>query len=234
MASSSRLLFAHVVAERRISPLPRLPSITLELKGDLSPTLTPAPGAPPPFLSVARKQLVATYPDGSVSAPFVHDMVLRRAYDAVVIIAHFGGKGARHVFLRSCVRPPIALRPIPPAYDGSEWELPAGLVEPGESPAEAAAREIQEELGFTVEASAFAPLGPHTFPASGLIGEHHYYVHVEVDPASRTTPSEDGSPLERHAAIVPVAVDEALECCRAGRLPDAKTELGLRRLAELA
>jgi ADP-ribose pyrophosphatase len=113
------------------------------------------------------------------------------------------------------------------------WELPAGLVEPSEDPAAAAAREIEEELGFVVSASAMQALGPWTFPAPGIIGERHVFFHVEVDPLARGTPSEDGSALERGAAILAIPIGEALEHARQGNIPDAKTELGLRRLAEL-
>jgi ADP-ribose pyrophosphatase len=222
------------VAERRSPLLPRLPSITLEAQADCSPTVTSRPGAPGPFLSIARTELVARYPDGTASEPFVYDMIQRRAYDAVVIVAHYVTAGARRVFLRSCLRPPVALRPLPPAHDGAVWELPAGLIEPGESPTDAAVRELDEELGFSMQAQAFKPLGPLSLPASGLIGEHHYFMHVEVDPTARHTPLEDGSALERHASIIELPLADALEHCRAGSLPDAKTELGLRRLAELA
>ncbi|PRZ41821.1 mutator protein MutT [Antricoccus suffuscus] len=46
-----------------------------------------------------------------------------------------------------------AQRTSPPAAAG-RWELPGGKVEPGESLAQAAVREIQEELGCTVVAGA--------------------------------------------------------------------------------
>jgi ADP-ribose pyrophosphatase len=148
--------------------------------------------------------------------------------------AFYADKGVRYVFLRSAVRPPCALRSIAPAHDGGLWELPAGLVEPGESPAGAAARELGEELGFAVAPGAMRPLGEWTFPAPGIIGERHVFLAVEVDPRKRALPTEDGSPLERAAAIVALPVEEAIEHCRRGDIRDAKTELGLRRLAEIA
>lgn len=183
-------------------------------------------------MNVRRLDLVARYPDGTASAPFPYDVGARAALDAVVMAAHYLEGGVRFVYLRSAVRPPCALRPIAPAHDGSLWELPAGLVEPGEDPAEAAAREVGEELGFAVRAAQMQPLGPWTFPSPGIIGERHVFFHVEVDPRTRATPTEDGSALERGASIVAVPVGDALEYARAGRLPDAKTELALRRLAE--
>ena len=78
------------------------------------------------------------------------------------------------------------------------------------------------------------PLGPWTFPAPGMIGERHLYFVVDVDPATRAHPSEDGSALERAAAVVALPVGEALEHCRRGDIRDAKTEVALRRLAEMA
>jgi ADP-ribose pyrophosphatase len=169
---------------------------------------------------------------------------MRERLDAVVIAAHYvDERGRRMVFLRSALRPPVALRPrdawpVPERDDlGGLWELPAGLVETDERSAEGlrrcAARELQEELGFEVEPEKLEPLGPSTFPAPGVIGERHFYFHVIVDPARRSLPSEDGSVLERNAAIVAVDLDDALNLARNGMIEDAKTELGLRRLAEM-
>ena len=45
------------------------------------------------------------------------------------------------------------------------------------------------------------PLGAWTFPVPGMIAERHLYFSVEVDPRARATPTEDGSALERAAAI---------------------------------
>src|SRR5262249_7821012 len=137
-----------------------------------------------------------------------------------------------HIYLRSAVRPPVALRPIDPRCPGVLWELPAGLVEPGEEPHVAAARELQEELGFSTEPQAMIALGPTSFPAPGFTGELHWFFQVRVDPATRVEPDGDGSPLEEAARIVSVPIDDALAACRTGEIRDEKTELGLRRLLE--
>jgi ADP-ribose pyrophosphatase len=159
----------------------------------------------------------------------------RAAMDAVVVVAHFVDRGTRKVLLRSCVRPPIALRePVDPVdRGGCMWEVVAGLVEPGESPAAAGARELYEELGVSTKAEDLRELGPFTYPAPGIIGERHVFYDVEINPRSRVRPTEDGSVLERGAAIVEVTLDDALALARAGELRDAKTELALRRLAEV-
>ncbi len=196
------------------------------------------------FLHVERTVLRAKFEKDEPSEPFTYDIVARERLDAVVIAAHYTDEnGQRMVYLRSALRPPVGLRPrdawpMPERDDlGQLWELPAGLVETDERSVEGlrrcAARELFEELGFEVEPEKLETLGPSSFPAPGIIGERHFYFHVRVDPARRVAPSEDGSVLERNAAIVVVSLDEALNLARQGMLEDAKTELGLRRLAEI-
>lgn len=213
------------------------PDIRLELIEDLSP---PDSGG---FLRLVRRRFRARYPDGSVSEPFVYDEVDRSAIDAVVIVAHYSEAGRRFAYLRSAVRPPVVMRdvrrsPIAEKPDRSLWELPAGLIEPSEQdadgPRRAAQRELGEELGFEVALDRLLPLGPSTYPAPGIVSERHFYFHVEVDPARRVEPSHDGSALEHMGKVIAVALDEALAMCARAEIEDAKTELGLRRLAEIA
>lgn len=218
--------------------LPPLPKLSLDLVAEHCPD----GGAG--FLHLRRLQCRVRFEDGSVSEAFEYDAVGRVRLDAVVIAAHHrDAEGRRYVFLRSALRPPVSTRPLEqrPVVEGERlgalWELPAGLVEVDERSPEGlvrcVVRELEEELGFVVAPAAVRRLGPSTFPAPGIIAERHWYFHVEVDPASRTTPTEDGSVLERGAAIVALPLDEALAAARAGLLEDAKTELGIRRLAEL-
>jgi ADP-ribose pyrophosphatase len=185
------------------------------------------------FIDVHRLDLVARYPDGTESRSFPYDVATRAALDAVVIVATYVDAGVRQVYLRSAIRPPCALREVAPLHDGCLWELPAGLVERGEDPAAAAVRELEEELGFVVPASVAQPLGEWVFPVPAMIAERHVFYLVEVEPSSRTVPTEDGSALERGAAIVSMPVGDALEHCRRGAIRDAKTELALRRLVEV-
>jgi ADP-ribose pyrophosphatase len=214
-----------------------LPDIRLELLEDVSPAHAPG------FLRLVRRRLKAHYPDGTASEPFVYDEVDRRALDAVVVAAHYrASDGTRFVYLRSALRPPLVLRdrnrsPVPDLDPpGSIWELPAGLVETDEQSREGvkrcAARETEEELGFSLEASAFEELGPSVCPAPGFIAERHFFFVAEVDPAARREPGNDGSPLEHGGVVTAVSFEEARGLCRDGGFVDAKTELGVRRLLE--
>ena len=210
-------------------PKPEPPAIVLEQVEDL--TAPEQKG----FLRLVRRRFTARYPDGSRSQPFVYDEVDRAALDAVVIVAHYLERGSRFIYVRSAVRPPIALREAPGRAHGL-WELPAGLVEPGEAGIDGALhtaqRELEEELGFTVPIEKLRPLGPWTFPTPSVIPERHYYYEVEVEAAARAEPSHDGSPLEHFGKVIALELDHALSLCQTGEIRDTKTELGLRRLKE--
>jgi len=50
------------------------------------------------------------------------------------------------------------------------WDIPKGLAEPGETPAEAAVRELHEETGLEAPANALTPLGVHRYlPGKDLV-----------------------------------------------------------------
>jgi ADP-ribose pyrophosphatase len=208
--------------------LPSTPRISLRIARDRTDESRATGG----FLNVRRVDLVATAAEGGASEPFRYDVATRASLDAAVMVAHYVADGVRRVFLRSAIRPPLALRSIPPPHDGGLWEVPAGLIEAEESPAEAAARELGEELGFDAEPQAMLALGPPTFPAPAIIAEIHYFFHVEVDPRLRHSPSGDGSELEKDAVILDLPLTDALQHCRDGLIRDAKTEFALRRLRE--
>lgn len=201
------------------------------------------------FLRILRSKVVAHYEDGTESKIFTVDSVLRNRLDAVVIVAHYVSdkqmgvqEGTRFVYLRSAFRPALMLRDyktsglLEDEYIGNLYELPAGLVELDEKGADglkqAAAREMEEELGFTVPFEKFKFLGSRIFPAVGLAAERIFFLEIEVDPTTRKTPTLDGSPMEEGAVIKTVPLTEAAEYARKGYLPDAKTEIGILRLAD--
>lgn len=185
------------------------------------------------FLTVRRVQVVLETANGTSSA-FPYDVVERTALDAAVVAAHFMKDGERHVVLRSALRPPFALGGVDAAGEtGFLWELPAGLIEVGERPIDAAARELNEEIGTNLGAERLHALGSSIIPVPAMIAERQYLFHVEIDPVELGTPDGDGSALEQVSQLAAIPLTSALDMARRGELPDAKTELALRRLEEV-
>ena len=69
------------------------------------------------------------------------------------------------------------VRQYRPALEAFSWELPAGLVDPGESPADACRRELLEETGLT--ARAIHPLGENS-PCTGRLDNRIHSFFVET------------------------------------------------------
>jgi ADP-ribose pyrophosphatase len=88
------------------------------------------------------------------------------------------------------------------------YTLPAGFIESGETPAEAARRELREETGHDGE--VFEPLGTHfVFPSlSGARG--HFFLSRGVEPVTAPEPDEF-----EEIEVVAVAVDELRQDLRA-------------------
>jgi len=139
--------------------------------------------------------------------------------------------GAEH--LREVVRHPAAVTILPLLDDGRVCfvrnyrvaveemliELPAGIIEPDEDPAETARRELAEETGYRAGA---IELLKAFYMSPGILDEQMYlYLATSLEPGpAAPEPGEDLQPL--------VATwDEALEMARDGRIRDAKTLVGL-------
>jgi 8-oxo-dGTP pyrophosphatase MutT (NUDIX family) len=180
------------------------------------------------FLTIKKQWFEISYPNLTRSPSFRYDSVERRALDAVTIIAHYELSGVRVLYLRSCIRP--AMHDKLPEHV-SLWEFAAGLIEGGESPIEAAQRECEEELGFKLSLDKFKELGSFMLPTPGICAERIHFVEVEVDPADRTEPTLDGSPLEKHGLVEEASLDTILNMVINGELPDAKTQIGAWRMA---
>lgn len=82
-------------------------------------------------------------------------------------------------------------------------------------------------------AAELVELGPPTYPVPGVIAERHYFFAALVEPQTRAAAGLDGSPLEAAGELAAVPLLALLDAARSGLLRDAKTELGLRRFAEL-
>jgi ADP-ribose pyrophosphatase len=139
---------------------------------------------------------------------------------ALEIIRHPGGAAA--VALdedgRVCL-----LRQYRHAAGGWLWELPAGKIDPGETPFTTARRELAEEAGLA--ADHWQELG-HLHSSPGVFTEViHLYLARELRQLSQTHDADEV--IEIH--WLPFA--EAINRCRSGEITDAKTLVGLYRAA---
>lgn len=197
------------------------------------------------FLHVRRYTARNRRADGSASREYPIDVIERPTLDAVAVVLWARGPTGPEVLLRRQLRPAAYFRKdqapaLPePTYLLFE-ELVAGVLESGEKGLAGlqgrAAEEVAEEAGLRVEAAAVTSLGAGFFMLPGTASEKIHLVAAEVarghGPAVREAPHEgDGSPLEEGAELVWRPLVEAIAACEAGEIEDAKTELGLRRLA---
>ena len=104
-------------------------------------------------------------------------------------------------------------------------ELPAGTLEPNESPEQAAPRELAEETGD--RAARWRRLaGFYTVP--GICDE---YLHLFL--ATDLTPGQTDQEADEFIEVVTLPLSEALEMVRQGEVRDAKTIIGLLMVARM-
>lgn len=98
-------------------------------------------------------------------------------------------------------------------------EIPAGTLEPGEDPRVAAARELQEEVGY--RPGTLTRLGSE-YTAPGYTTELiHLFLVTDLE-ASRLSQDDD-----EFLEVVTLPLDEALERIERGEIEDGKTMIGL-------
>jgi ADP-ribose pyrophosphatase len=196
------------------------------------------------YLKLARLRLQNEYEDGTHSRVYNCDVLSRPGSDAVVAALYeIDGRRRVHVLLRDMPRAPIYLRkhkrfvhPDPRTYV-TLCELVAGVVEASDERGAAglcqrAAVETEEETGLEVSPEAFRLVGGETFASPGMSDEKLYFCAAAADVAEARAGPGDGSVMEEGAGIVLLELGEAIAACRAGDIPDMKTELGLLRLAD--
>jgi len=137
--------------------------------------------------------------------------------------------------LRETLRHPGAVCMVPVADDGrlllvTQYrhaagrrllELPAGTLEKGESPAEAVARELQEEVGHLP--GKVEPMGGF-FVAPGYTTEYiHLFVCSQLVPSVLDGDEDEDIEIERRTA------GEALSAIESGEICDAKSVIGILR-----
>jgi nudix-type nucleoside diphosphatase (YffH/AdpP family) len=112
---------------------------------------------------------------------------------------------------------------------GPGWliELPAGIVEAGEDPAATMIREIEEEIGFAVD--AVEPISTfYLSPGGSSERIFLFYVAVSPDQDRGNGGGKDDEGEDIRRVVLPVT--EALGKVKTGEIMDAKTLVGLQWL----
>ena len=112
------------------------------------------------------------------------------------------------------------------AAGGELLELPAGTIDPGESPLETAQRELREETGL---AAASWEEGPGFFTAPGFCTEHlRLFLATDLHEPDAGV---DERPSDESIEVSRVGLDEALSAIEDGSIADAKSIAGILWLA---
>jgi ADP-ribose pyrophosphatase len=104
------------------------------------------------------------------------------------------------------------------------WDLPAGAMQPGEEPAEAAQRELEEETGYRAQ-ELMRLVYYNQFPGSMNIGTHLFLARRLTWTGQRLDPGEE-------LTVVAMPFDQALDLVLKGDVVDGSLMLGLLLAAQ--
>lgn len=106
-------------------------------------------------------------------------------------------------------------------------EIPAGLIEEGESPEETAIRETEEEIGLKVK--NLQKLA-EVYSSPGILSERLYIYAASVDPDFRAEAEPD---KDEKIEVLTFDFDELLKMVREGIIKDSKTVLAVLLFKDL-
>jgi len=170
------------------------------------------------FLKVDQATVRYERPDGTQSEPTKRASLERG--DSVGVLLQERSTG-RLLFVRQFRYPTLR--------HGEPWllEIVAGAIDPGETPEQAATREIEEEVGFRVE--RLEPLA-EMYGSPGGLSEKIYIYFAEFEEEKRA--SEGGGLEGEDVERVDLSLEEALKMLDAGEIRDAKSQIALLRLRD--
>lgn len=108
-------------------------------------------------------------------------------------------------------------------------ELPAGVVEKDELPAQTMRREIEEETGYRVEVLHHIFT---FFTSPGGSSERIFLYYGRIDPQERVSEGGGSEHSNEDIKTMHVPVEQALWMMRDGEITDAKTIIGLQWLEQ--
>ena len=119
-----------------------------------------------------------------------------------------------------------------PTYEKTKngwlFEIPAGMINDDESPADAMKREIEEETGYRVDAvkEIFS-----FFLSPGGSSERIYFFFVRINPSQHIAKGGGLDSESEDIRSIHVKVDDALKMLEEQKIHDAKSIIGLQWLA---
>ncbi len=132
------------------------------------------------------------------------------------ILRHPGAAAIVPLFEKDTV---VLIRQYRHAVGGNIWEIPAGTLEPEESPLVCAKRELIEETGFA--ADSWQKLGEIT-PVPAYSDERiHLFLATDLTPAPQNL--DEDEMLKVHK----IRFDQAMEMISKGEIQDSKTINGI-------
>ncbi len=138
------------------------------------------------------------------------------------IVAHNGGVSIVALTDENEV---LMVRQFRAPYKEVIYEIPAGKLERGEDPLEAAKREFREECGCT--AKRFEYIG-ELYPTPGYCGEI-----IRIYFASGLEFGEQELDEDENLDVFRIPLEEAFERCMNGEFKDSKTQIGIMKIREL-
>lgn len=140
--------------------------------------------------------------------------------DAVAVLI-FNADTQEYVFVLQNRYPIVEKNGNEPIY-----EIPAGLVDPGEEPIEAAKREVLEEVGYKIQDEKIDLIQQY-YPGVGYSSERIFLYFAVVSNEDKV---EEGGGLEiegEFLEVVHLDQDYAMELYESGKIIDGKTIISL-------
>jgi ADP-ribose pyrophosphatase len=157
------------------------------------------------------------YWSGSIGEFGVDEVELSGGRHATIAVLRHPGAAAIVPFIDP--KTILMLRQYRYAVDDTIWEIPAGKIDPGETPVACATRELQEETGY--RAGRIEPVGVvSTVPA---FSDERIYLFCAYQLQTGSQHLDPSETIEVH----PVPLTKAIEMISSGVIIDAKTIVAL-------